>query len=146
LRSPSLIAVIIRVAMISRLGRPGVPKFFRFYAQEGEWWTALRGWVLMVVVFFAAGGFAVTYLNAGVDARAECSTAEIVLAQRRRDTVTKSRAAECAKHAGRFAGSSKPRSRPPSRREQARVDVKAEADPQAVALDNSYCPTACRTG
>jgi hypothetical protein len=39
-----------------------LPTGIRFYAQEGEWWTALRGWVLMavalVVVFFAAGGFA----------------------------------------------------------------------------------------
>jgi hypothetical protein len=57
-----------------------IPTASRFYWQDGDWWTALRGWVLMavalVVVFFAAGGFAVTNLNAGVEARAERSTAD----------------------------------------------------------------------
>jgi hypothetical protein len=52
-----------------------LPTGIRFYAQAGERWTALRGWMLMavalVVVFFAAGGFAVTNLAAGTEARAE---------------------------------------------------------------------------
>jgi hypothetical protein len=82
-----------------------LPTGIRFYAQSGEWWTALRGWALMAValtvVFFAAGGFAVTNLNAGTEARAERSTADTMLAQRRLDTVSKSRAAECAKRGPR---------------------------------------------
>jgi hypothetical protein len=115
-----------------------LPTGIRFYAQEGEWWTALRGWVLvavaLVVVFFAAGGFAVTNLNAGVEARAERSTAEIVLAQRRLDTVTKSRAAECAKRGPLCRKLEADEQAAIASLEQARVDVKAEADPQATAL------------
>jgi hypothetical protein len=115
-----------------------LPTGIRFYAQDGEWWTALRGWVLMTfalaVVFFAAGGFAVTNLNAGVDARAERSTAEIALAQRRLDTVTTSRAAECAKRGERCRKLEAEERDAIASLEQARVDAKAEADPQAAAL------------
>jgi hypothetical protein len=82
-----------------------IPTAARFYWRSGEWWTALRGWALMAValtvVFFAAGGFAVTKLNAGVEARAERSTAGIDLAQRRLDTVSKSRAEECKRRGDR---------------------------------------------
>jgi hypothetical protein len=115
-----------------------LPTAIRFYCRDGEWWTALRGWVLMavalVVVFFAAGGFAVTNLNAGVDARAERSTAEIVLAQHRLDTVTKSRAGECAKRGPLCRKLEAEELAAIASLEQARVDVKAEADPQAAAL------------
>jgi len=56
-----------------------IPTGIRFYFQNGEVWSAVRGWALMavalVVVFFAAGGFAVTNLNAGVEVRAERETA-----------------------------------------------------------------------
>src|SRR4029077_18455595 len=55
-----------------------IPTATRFYWQDGDWWTALRGWALMAValtvVFFAAGGFAVTNLTAGTEARAERDT------------------------------------------------------------------------
>src|SRR5262249_28658514 len=84
--------------------------------------------------FFAAGGFAVTNLAAGTEARAERSTAEIVLAQRRLDTVTKSRAAECAKRG--------PLCRKLEAEEQdaiamlgrARSDLRQDAAPRAGAL------------
>jgi hypothetical protein len=126
-----------------------LPTGIRFYAQDGEWWTALRGWVLMavalVVVFFAAGGFAVTNLNAGVDARAERSTAEIVLAQRRLDTVTKSRAAECAKRG--------PLCRKLEAEEQAAISslerpCRSQGGGRRAGGCARYqlCPTACRPG
>jgi hypothetical protein len=115
-----------------------LPTGIRFYAQAGERWTALRGWVLMAValavVFFAAGGFAVTNLNAGVDARAERSTVEIVLAQRRLDTVTKSRAAECVKRGPLCRKLEAEEQAAIASLEQARVDVRQDADPQAAAL------------
>jgi hypothetical protein len=115
-----------------------IPTASRFYMQSGEWWTALRGWLLLavalVVVFFAAGGFAVTNLNAGVEARAERSTGETMLAQRRLDTLTKSRAAECAKRGPLCRKLEAEEQAAIESLEQARVDVKAEADPQAAAL------------
>ncbi len=44
-----------------------IPTGVRFYFQNGEPWSAVRGWALMavslVVVFFAAGGFAVSALK-----------------------------------------------------------------------------------
>jgi hypothetical protein len=115
-----------------------IPTATRFYWQDGDWWTALRGWVLMavalVVVFFAAGGFALTNLNAGVEARAQRQTAEIVLAQRRLDTGTKSRAAECAVRGPLCRKLEAEEQAAIASLEQARADVKAEADPQAAAL------------
>jgi Flp pilus assembly protein TadB len=115
-----------------------LPTGIRFYAQDGEWWAALRGWVLMavalVVVFFAAGGFAVTNLNAGVEVRAERSTAEIDLAQRRLDAVTTSRAAECAKRGERCRKLEGEERDAIAALERLRADVKADADPQAAAI------------
>jgi hypothetical protein len=115
-----------------------IPTAIRFYAQDGERWTALRGWALMLVtlavVFPAAGGFAITNLNSGIEARAERQTSEVVLAQRKLDTLTKAREAECKRRG--------PECRRLEREEQdaiadlgrAQAGVKAEADPQAAAL------------
>ncbi len=115
-----------------------IPTAIRFYWTNGEWWTAIRGWILLavalVVVFFAAGGFAITNINSGVEARAERQTSDVVFAERRLDTLMKSRDAECRKRG--------PECRRLEREEQdaigaldkARADVKASADPQAAAL------------
>jgi hypothetical protein len=115
-----------------------IPTAARFYWQSGEWWTALRGWLLLavalVVVFFAAGGFAVTNLNAGVEARTERSTAEIALAQRRLDTITKSRTEECKRRGDRCRKLEGEEQGVIAELERLRADVKAEADPQAAAL------------
>jgi hypothetical protein len=115
-----------------------LPTGIMFYRRNGEAWTALLGWLLLVValvvVFFAAGGFAVTNLNAGVDARAERSTAEIVLAQRRLDTVTKSRAAECAKRGPLCRKLEAEERNAIAALERLQANVKSDADPQAAAL------------
>jgi hypothetical protein len=115
-----------------------IPTAIRFYAQDGERWTVLRGWALMLVtlavVFLAAGGFAITNLNSGIEARAERQTSEVVLAQRKLDTLTKAREAECKRRG--------PECRRLEREEQdaiaalgaARAGVRADADPQAAAL------------
>jgi hypothetical protein len=115
-----------------------LPTGVRFYAQQGEWWTALRGWLLMTValtvVFFAAGGFAVTNLNAGTEARGERSTADTMLAQRRLDTLAKSRQAECTKRGDRCRKLEADEKVAMDDLMRPRADVKAEADPQAAAL------------
>jgi hypothetical protein len=115
-----------------------IPTAIRFYWQNGEAWTAVRGWALMavalVVVFFAAGGFAITNINSGVEARSERQTSDIVLAERKLDTLSKSRDTECRKRG--------PECRRLEREEQdaiaflgkARAVVQASADPQAAAL------------
>src|SRR5215813_5013907 len=115
-----------------------LPTGCMFYLRSGERFTALRGWLLMavvlVVVFFAAGGFAVTNLNAGVEARAERSTAETTLAQRRLDTVTKSRLAECARRGDRCRKLEAEEQDAIAALGQAQASVRVEADPQAAAL------------
>jgi hypothetical protein len=115
-----------------------LPTGIRFYAQSGEWGTALRGWMLLavalVVVFFAAGGFAVTNLSAGIEARADRSTADTMLAQRRLDTLAKSRMDECKRRGDRCRRLEVDEQAAIAELERLRVDVKTEADPQAVAL------------
>jgi len=97
-----------------------IPTGIRFYAQDGERWTALRGWALMAValtvVFFAAGGFAVTNINSGIEARAERETPAM------RDLRTQ------------IAGLDKSITRANGKLETERQGVKADADPQAAAL------------
>ncbi len=115
-----------------------IPTAIRFYAQDGERWTVLRGWALMLVtlavVFLAAGGFAITNLNSGIEARAVRQTSEVILAQRKLDTLTKAREAECKRRG--------PECRRLEHEEQdaiaalarAQAGVRADADPQAAAL------------
>jgi hypothetical protein len=114
-----------------------LPTGIRFYAPDGEWWTALRGSVLiavaLVVVFFAAGGFAVTNLNAGVEARAQRQTAAIVLARHRLDTITRSRQAECIKRGPLCRNLEAQEQAAIAELERLQADVKAGADPQAAA-------------
>jgi hypothetical protein len=78
-----------------------IPTANQFYWRDRRWWSALRGWGLMavalVVVFFAAGGFALTNINAGIEARAERETPEVHTAQARIATLAASRGAECGK-------------------------------------------------
>jgi hypothetical protein len=115
-----------------------IPTGIRFYFQNGEVWSAVRGWALMavalVVVFFAAGGFAVTNLNAGIEVRTERTTTETSLAQRRLDTITKSRLAECAKRGDRCRRLEAEEQGAIAALGNAQASVKAEADPQAAAL------------
>ena len=82
-----------------------IPTAIRFYWQNGERWTALRRWGLMavalVVVFFAAGGFALTNINTWVEVRAERETAEVAIARRKVDALTRSREDECRRRGDR---------------------------------------------
>jgi hypothetical protein len=86
------------------------------------------------VVFLASGGFAIANLNAGVEARGERSTAEMTLAQRRLDTVSKAREAECKKRGERCRALEGEERAAIASLSAAQAMVKAEADPQAAAL------------
>jgi hypothetical protein len=82
----------------------------------------------LVVVFFAAGGFAITNLAAGTEARAERQTAETALAQRKLDTPTTSRTAECAKRGLRCRDLEAQERDAIAALERVRKDVKSDAD------------------
>jgi hypothetical protein len=60
------------------------------------WGTGLMA-VALVVVFFAAGGFALTNISAGLDAKAERETPAIHTALQWVEALATSRAAECSK-------------------------------------------------
>jgi hypothetical protein len=115
-----------------------IPTGIRFYFQNGEVWSAVRGWALMavalVVVFFAAGGFAITNINSGVEARAERQTSDVILAERRLDTLTKSRADECRRRGPECRRLEREEQDAIASLDKARAEVKAGADPQAAAL------------
>ena len=125
-----------------------VPTGIRFYRQNGERWTALRGWVLMAVVltvmFFAAGGFALTNINAGVEVRAERETQEVQDLRNRIATLTASIGmpgpdgviikGECAKRGDKCRELEVQRTEANAKLETARNDLKGSADPQAAAL------------
>jgi hypothetical protein len=76
-----------------------IPTANRFYWQDGDWRTAVRGFLLMAValtvVFFAASGFALNTISTGIEARGDRVTPAVELAQRTADTLAKSRADEC---------------------------------------------------
>jgi hypothetical protein len=115
-----------------------IPTGIRFYWTNGEPWTALRGWALMavalVVVFFAAGGFAVTNINSGIEARAERETLAMRDLRAQIAGLDKSIASECVKRGDRCRDLERQRAEANAKLEIERVSLKADADPQAAAL------------
>jgi hypothetical protein len=115
-----------------------LPTANRFYWQDGDRWTALKGSALMMValmvVFFAASGFVVTNLSNSVEVRVERETPAVKEAKRKADALTKSKEDECKKRGDKC--------RQLERDEQTAFDdlkterdkVAASADPQAEAL------------
>jgi hypothetical protein len=113
-----------------------IPTAIRFYWQNGEPWTAMRGWLLMavalVVVFFAAGGFALTNINSGIEVRAERETSDVTLARREADTLTRSREDECRRRGDRFRELEKREQEAPVDLQARQAEVRSGADPAGV--------------
>jgi hypothetical protein len=115
-----------------------IPTGIRFYFQSGEPWSAVRGWALMavalVVVFFAAGGFAVTNLNAGIEARAERETPTMRDLRNQVAGLDRSITSECAKRGDRCRDLERQRADANAKLAIERANLKSDADPQAAAL------------
>jgi hypothetical protein len=115
-----------------------IPTGVRFYFQSSEPWSAVRGWGLMaislVVVFFAAGGFAVSNLNAGIEARAERETPAIRDLRTLVTGLDRSIASECTKRGDRCRDLERQRAEANAKLAIERSSLKADADPQAAAL------------
>src|SRR6266436_4922771 len=115
-----------------------IPTGIRFYWTSGEAWNAVRGWALMavalVVVFFAAGGFAVTNINSGIEARAERETPAMRDLRTQIAGLDKSITSECSKRGDRCRELEGKRDTANGKLETERQGVKADADPQAAAL------------
>jgi hypothetical protein len=115
-----------------------IPTGIRFFYQNGEVWTAVRGWALMavalVVVFFAAGGFAVTNINSGIEARAERETPAMRDLRAQIAGLDKSITSECVKRGDRCRELERQRTEANTKLGIERASLKADADPQAAAL------------
>jgi hypothetical protein len=115
-----------------------IPTGIRFYAQDGERWTALRGWALMLVtlavVFLASGGFAISNLNAGIEARAERETSTVRDLRAQIASLDKSITGECVKRGDKCRDLERQRAEANSKLAIERDSLKAGADPQAQAL------------
>jgi hypothetical protein len=115
-----------------------IPTGIRFYWQNGEAWTAVRGWALMavalVVVFFAAGGFAVTNINSGIETRAERESPAMRDLRTQIAGLDKSITSECSRRGDRCRDLERQRAEANAKLTIERASLKADADPQAAAL------------
>jgi hypothetical protein len=115
-----------------------IPTGIRFYCNGGERWTAFRGWTLLLiclaVVFLASGGFAISNLNAGIEARAERETSALRDLRTQIASLDKSIAGECVKRGDRCRDLERQRADAQTKLAVEREGLKTGADPQAQAL------------
>ncbi len=115
-----------------------IPTATRFYWQDGDRRTALKGVALMclalTVVFFAASGFVLTNVSAGTELRGERVTPAVALAERTVNTLAKSREDECRKRGDQCRDLEAQERKALADQAAARAEVRAMADPQAQAL------------
>jgi hypothetical protein len=135
---PTAGEIFSHLSVLAEIVACAIPTAMRFYWQDGDRWTALKGMALMVValtvVFFAASGFVLTNVSAGTELRGDRMTPAVELAQRTADTLAKSRADECRKRGDRCRALEEQERKALSDLATARAEVRAMADPQARAM------------
>jgi hypothetical protein len=135
---PSAGEIFSHLSVLAEITACIIPTANRFYWQDGDWRTAVRGFLLMAValtvVFFAASGFVLNTISTGVEARGDRMTPAVELAQRTADTIAKSRADECRKRGDRCRDLEAQERKALADLVAARAEVRAHADPQAQAL------------
>jgi hypothetical protein len=130
--------IFARLSVTAEIVASALPSANRFYWQDGDRWTALKGSALMcvalMVVFFAASGFVLTNVNDSVVARAERTTPTIDIAQRALDDAKAARDRECVK-VGPICRMREAAVTDRQRKlDEVKAEVRAAADPQAEAL------------
>jgi hypothetical protein len=130
--------IFARLSVLAEIVACAIPTANRFYWQDGDRRTALKGWALMAmaltVVFFAASGFVLNTISTGVELRGDRVTPAVSLAQRTADTLTKSREDECKKRGERCRDLEAQERKALDDLKKARDEVWATGDPQAQAL------------
>jgi hypothetical protein len=130
--------IFSHLSVLAEIVACAIPTAMRFYWQDGDRWTALKGMALMAValtvVFFAASGFVLTNVSAGAELRGDRVTSAVALAQRTVDTIAKSREDECRRRGDRCRALEEQERRALADLANARAEVRAMADPQAQAL------------
>jgi hypothetical protein len=90
--------------------------------------------VALTVVFFAAGGFAITNINSGIEARLERESPAMRDLRTQLAGLDKSIASECTKRGDRCRELERQRADANAKLAVERAGTKADADPQAAAL------------
>jgi hypothetical protein len=135
---PAAGEIFSHLSVLAEVVACAIPTAMRFYWQDGDRVTALKGMLLMAValtvVFFAASGFVLTNVGAGTELRGDRMTPGVELAQRAADTLGKSRADECRKRGDRCRALEEQERKALGDLAGVRAEVRAMADPQALAL------------
>jgi hypothetical protein len=130
--------IFSHLSVLAEIVACAIPTATRFYWQDGERRTALKGIALMclalTVVFFAASGFVLTNVSAGTELHGDRVTPAVALAQRTADTIAKSREDECRKRGDRCRDLEAQERKALADLAAARAEVRAMAYPQAQAL------------
>jgi hypothetical protein len=130
--------IFSHLSVLAEIVACAIPTATRFYWQDGDRRTALKGVALMclalTVVFFAASGFVLTNVSAGTELRGERVTPAVALAERTVNTLAKSREDECRKRGDRCRDLEAQERKALVDLAAARAEVRAMADPQAQAL------------
>ncbi len=130
--------IFSHLSVLAEIVACAIPTATRFYWQDGDRRTALKGVALMclalTVVFFAASGFVLTNVSVGTELRGERVTPAVGLAERTVNTLAKSREDECRKRGDRCRDLEAQERKALADLAAARAEVRAMADPQAQAL------------
>jgi hypothetical protein len=116
-----------------------LPTANRFYRQDGDWRTALKGGALMcvslMVVFLAASGFVLTNVNDAITVRAERTTPAITIAEAALHDAKAARDRECSRVGPICRQRENTVAERQRKLDEAKDVVRAGADPQAEALN-----------
>lgn len=130
--------IFARLSVLAEITACVIPTANRFYWQDGDRWTAIRGFMLMAValavVFFAASGFVLNMISTGVETRGDRITPAVELAQRTADTLARSRADECRRRGDHCRALEAEERKALADLAAARAEVRIHADPQAEAM------------
>jgi hypothetical protein len=130
--------IFSHLSVLAEIVACAIPTANRFYWQDGDWRTAMKGAVLMmvalVVVFFAASGFVLVNIGSGVEIRGDRVTLATELAKRTADTIARSREDECKRRGDRCRDLEAQERKALEKLDSVRAEVRAMADPQAEAL------------
>jgi hypothetical protein len=130
--------IFSHLSVLAEIVACAIPTANRFYWQDGDWKTAIRGVILMAValtvVFFAASGFVLVNIGNGVELRGDRTTPAMELAKRTADTLAKSREDECKRRGDRCRDLEAQERKALEKLDSVRAEVRAMADPQAEAL------------
>ena len=130
--------IFSNLSVLAEIVACAIPTANRFYWQDGDRRTAVRGLVLvavaLTVVFFAASGFVLTNIKAGTELRGDRVTPAVALALRTADTLARSREDECRKRGDRCRDLEAQERKALADLANARAEVRATADPMGHAL------------